>query len=112
MELRASSQRPPDQPAFYSVGDREVLLRVKAKPHARTPGILGVRAGELVVAVRAPAEKGKANAEIIKALADGLGISRGEIVLKSGAGAPHKVFRLPLAAAASLSGLAPGPISS
>jgi uncharacterized protein YggU (UPF0235/DUF167 family) len=100
------------QPSFYSVNDREVHLCVKAKPHARTPGVLGVRAGELVVAVRAPAEKGKANAEIAKTLADGLGISRGEVVLKSGAGASHKVFRLPLSAAAPLSDLASRATSS
>ena len=91
-----------DQPAFYVVNGREVLLRVKAKPHARASGLLGVRAGELVVAVRAPAEKGKANAEIMKMLAEALGLPRGEVVLKSGAGVPHKVFRLPLAAVAAL----------
>jgi uncharacterized protein (TIGR00251 family) len=100
------------QPSFYSVNDRDVLLRVKAKPHARTPGILGVRAGELVVAVRAPAEKGKANAEIIKVLAEALGLPRGEVILRSGAGAPHKVFRLPLAAAVPLGSLASRATSS
>jgi hypothetical protein len=101
-----------DRPAFYVMNDREVLLRVKAKPHARTPGLLGVRAGELVVAVRAPAEKGKANAEIVKVLATALGLSRAEVVLKSGAGVPHKVFRLPLAAAAPLGELGSRPTSS
>ena len=69
-----------DPPAFYVVNGREVLLRVKAKPHARAPGLLGVRSGELVVAVRAPAEKGKANAEIVKVLATALGLSRAEVV--------------------------------
>ena len=93
--------------SFYTVGDREVLLHVKAKPHAREDGVIGVRAGELVVAVRAPAEKGKANAEIITALARALGLPRAEVILKSGGSSSHKVFQLPREAAGALKTLAP-----
>ena len=95
-----------NQPAFYTVGDREVLLRVKAKPHAREDIVLGVRAGELMVAVRAPAEKGKATAEVIKVIAKALGLPLSSVVLKSGAGSPHKVFQLPRGAAERLMTLA------
>ena len=77
---------------------REVLMRVKARPRARQDGVLGVRAGELVVAVRAPAEKGKANAEIVRVLARALGLPRANVALKSGGSSPHKVFQLPLEA--------------
>jgi uncharacterized protein len=79
-----------------------VLLRVKAKPHAREDGVLGVRAGELLVAVRAPAEKGKANAEVIRVIARELGLSRESVVLKSGGSSPHKIFIVPSEAVPSL----------
>ena len=92
------------EPGFYSVGPKAIMLRVKAKPHARQDAVLGVRAGELIVAVRAAAEKGKANAEIVRVLARALGVPRGLVVLKSGAGSPHKVFLVPLEAAAVLRG--------
>jgi uncharacterized protein (TIGR00251 family) len=94
------------EPSFFSVGDREILLRVKAKPHAREDGVIGVRAGELIVAVRAPAEKGKATAEVIQVLARALGVSRTSVSLKSGGASPHKVFVVPLEAATALKGLA------
>jgi uncharacterized protein YggU (UPF0235/DUF167 family) len=93
------------EPAFFSVGAEAIVLRVKAKPHAREDAVLGVKAGELLVAVRAAAEKGKANAEIARVLAKALGVPRGRVVLKSGGGAPHKVFVVPLEAAGSLRSL-------
>jgi uncharacterized protein (TIGR00251 family) len=91
---------------FFTVGERAVLLRVKAKPHARQDGVLGVRAGELIVAVRAPAEKGKANAEVIRVVARELGLSRESVVLKSGGSSPHKVLQVPQEAVESLRALA------
>ena len=93
--------------SFYTVGDREVLLRVKAKPHAREDGVIGVRAGELLVAVRAPAVKGKANEEVIRVVARALGLPRESVVLKSGGGSPHKVFQVPREAVAALEKLLP-----
>ena len=41
-----------------------MTLNVKAKPGARQDAVFGVRGGELLVAVRAVAEKGRANTEI------------------------------------------------
>ncbi len=97
-----------DQP-FYTVGPASITLRVKARAHAHQDGVLGARAGELVVAVRAVAEKGKANAEIVKVLARALGVPREGVVLKSGGGAPHKVFVVPLHARTVLEQLAGDP---
>lgn len=87
---------------FFTLKDQAVLLRVKAKAHAHADAVLGVRAGELVVSVRAPAEKGKANAEIIRVIARALGLPQGSVLLKSGAGSPHKVFEVPREAAPAL----------
>lgn len=88
--------------AFFSVHGDHVILRVKAKPGARQDAILGVRGAELVVAVRVPAEKGKANAEIIRVLSKALEVHRSEVTLKLGGASPHKVFELPASAAAAL----------
>lgn len=86
---------PVGERGFYSLEDSTLLLRVKAKAHARNDGVQGVRAGELGVSVRAPAEKGKANEEIIRVIARALGLPRKSVVLKSGRSSPHKVFQLP-----------------
>jgi uncharacterized protein (TIGR00251 family) len=91
---------------FFTLKDRAVLLRVKARAHAREDAVLGVRAGELVVSVRAPAEKGKANAEIVRVIARTLGLSRDVVALKSGGSSPHKVFLVPLEALDAVRALA------
>jgi uncharacterized protein (TIGR00251 family) len=90
------------QDDFFTLKDQVVLLRVKAKARAREDTVLGVRAGQLVVSVRAPAERGKANAEIARVIAKTLGVSRHDVTLKSGGSSPHKVFQVPLEAADAL----------
>ncbi len=100
------------QESFYSVGRATIRLKVRARPHSRTEAVLGVRAGELTVAVSAPPEKGKANAAVARVLARALGVPRDSVALKSGGSSPHKVFEVPLEAAAALKGLegsAPSP---
>jgi len=89
-------------PAFYSVQGDRVILKVKAKPGARQDAILGVRGAELLVSVRVPAEKGRANAEIIRVLSKALDVPRADVILKLGGASPHKVFELPASAAAAL----------
>ena len=91
---------------FYTVQPKGILLRVKAKPGAHADGVAGVRGGELMVTVRAVAEKGRATAEITRVIADALGLPRAGVVLKSGGTSPHKVYALPSSAAAALEKLA------
>jgi hypothetical protein len=98
--------------SFYSIQADFITLKVKAKPGARQDSVLGVRGAELLVSVRAVAEKGKANAEIARVLAKALGISRGSIVLKLGGASPHKVFQVPIEAAAALQNLSRPPTFS
>jgi len=89
--------------SFFTVREGSVSLNVKAKPGARQDAVLGVRGAELLVAVRAVAEKGKANAEIARVIAKSLGVPRDSVVLKRGGASPHKVFQVPPEAAARLS---------
>jgi len=102
----------PDSGSFYSIQADFITLKVKAKPGARQDSVLGVRGTELLVSVRAVAEKGRANAEIARVLSKALGVSRGSIVLKLGGASPHKVFQVPVQAAAAVQSLDRPPTSS
>ena len=79
-----------------------IALKVKAKARARQDAVVGVRGGELLVSVRAAAEKGRANEEIAKVLAKALGVTRASVTLKLGGASPHKVFLVPAEASAAL----------
>ena len=87
---------------FYTIHAGTITLRVKAKPGARTDGVMGVRGAELMVSVRTVAEKGRANVEIARVIAQTLGVPRDAVVLKIGGASGHKVFQLPMEAAAAL----------
>jgi uncharacterized protein YggU (UPF0235/DUF167 family) len=72
-----------------SVDNEPLVLRVWAKPGASKTAVLGWRRGantvaELVVAVAAPPEDGKANAAIGKCVAQWLGLPKRSISLTSG----------------------------
>ena len=103
-----TAARPSMTERFFAVQGSSVSLNVKARPGSRENAILGVRGAELLVAVRARAEKGRANAEIARVLSRILRIPRGEVVLKRGATSAHKIFHLPLNAASLLEKMEPG----
>jgi uncharacterized protein YggU (UPF0235/DUF167 family) len=87
---------------YFTVRDRDILLRVRAKPGARADRIAGRRGDSLLVEVRAAPERGRANEAVIRVLADSLGIRASAIELKAGAGSPRKLFVLPKEARAAL----------
>jgi uncharacterized protein YggU (UPF0235/DUF167 family) len=87
--------------SFYEQGPAGLVIAVKAQPGARRVVIgpvvaaaaaPGWPAARLKIAVNAPPEDGKANAAIIAALADWLGVKAGAISLAAGAGARDKKF--------------------
>lgn len=69
-----------------------VLLAVKAQPGARRNGVAGWHGGALKVAVTAVAEKGKANREILRVLAEALEISPSKLGIISGETASRKMI--------------------
>ena len=77
----------------------DVLLPVQAQPKSRRNAVVGVHNGRLKVAVTPAAEKGKANAALVKVLAQALNLKRSQIELASGATTTRKVFRIRAAAA-------------
>ena len=73
-------------------------VRVRAQPRARRPGIVGVVPGvdgpRLRIAVSAPPVDGRANAQVIAAIADALGVSPSAVTMTAGAGAREKTLRV------------------
>jgi len=68
-----------------------VSFGVKAQPRAKRSGVIGEWNGCVRVAVREPAEGGRANAAILETLAGALGVRAGDVALVSGAASSRKV---------------------
>lgn len=66
-------------------------LAVRAQPGARRTGVVGTHSGALKVAVSAPPEDGRANAAVLEALKDWLGVRRSQLDLISGHANRNKV---------------------
>jgi uncharacterized protein (TIGR00251 family) len=65
-------------------------LSLRAQPGARRSGVVGMWNGHLKVAVRAPAEDGRANDELLSVLAEALELPRRALTLERGAQARLK----------------------
>jgi uncharacterized protein (TIGR00251 family) len=70
--------------------DAGVALRVRVKPRASKSRVVGVRDGELEVAISAPPVDGEANAELTRFMAKILGVSRGSVAVQRGEASRHK----------------------
>lgn len=73
--------------------DDGIVLDVKVKPRSRRRGILGIRAGSLLIGVSSAPERGKANQELVQILAALLGRPRSSIEILSGHNRRDKVVR-------------------
>jgi len=78
---------------------RACLLSVKAQPGARKRGPAGTWNGMLKLAVTAPAEDGRANEDLVLALAEMLGLRRSSVRLVAGERSRQKRFRIEASAA-------------
>jgi uncharacterized protein YggU (UPF0235/DUF167 family) len=83
---------------FWRVTEDGVAVAVKVQPKARRPscGGLAQSAGgpRLRIAVREPAEDGRANRAACAALADALAVPAGAVSLAMGAGCREKLLRV------------------
>ena len=77
-----------------SGSEGRILLKVRAAPGSRRDQVTGVHGDALRVAVRAPAERGKANAALVEVLARELGLRRSEVALHSGGASRDKWIRI------------------
>jgi uncharacterized protein len=64
--------------------DGTVVLRVHAQPGASREGVVGVHGDALKVAVRAPADRGRANEAVLAVLAELLGVAPSSLALVAG----------------------------
>ena len=87
-----------DQP-FFEVRDGRVSLRVRVKPSASKSAVLGVRAGELEVAVRALPVDGAANEELVRVLAEYFELPKRTVTIARGQSGRSKIVRLAVAPA-------------
>jgi uncharacterized protein (TIGR00251 family) len=90
----------------YSVKNDRIYVNVKVGTGMRENRICGVKNDELVVQIKARAEKDKANRELLKYLSKLLGISRADVDIRTGAHSRHKVISLPESAASLVDSIA------
>jgi len=79
---------------FYTGRKDRLILTLKVHPGAGTNAVVGSRDNELVVKIKAHAQKGKANGELVSFLAKTLGTSKSDILIVTGAKSRHKVLSL------------------
>lgn len=71
-------------------------LGVQVKPNARTTRVVGwADERTVIVAVAAPPVDGKANAELVRFLAETLGVPRSSVSVEHGGGGRSKRIALP-----------------
>lgn len=69
-------------------------IYVKAKPGAREEGVEKIDESNFIVSVKEPPVQGRANAAILKALADYFGVAVGRIKIVSGWTSRQKVVEI------------------
>ena len=70
------------------------ILRVHVVPNAKIDGVAGEYGGAIKIKLRAPAVEGRANAALIRFLAEQLKLSRHAIVVKRGHKSRDKLIRI------------------
>ncbi len=78
---------------------RSCRVFVRAQPGAKRSGIVGLWNEHLKVAVRAPADKGRANEEVLEVLAQALDLRPAQLSIARGASARLKEVIVPAPAA-------------
>ena len=69
-------------------------LRVKVKPNARESALEEQADGTWVARVKAPPVDGKANAELVRLIAEHLGVPRSAVEIKSGGSSRLKLVQV------------------
>ncbi|TMG56269.1 MAG: DUF167 domain-containing protein [Chloroflexi bacterium] len=82
-----------------------LLVPARVIPRAAVDRAGGLRAGRLVVRVRAVPVGGAANAAAVRAIARALGVREADVRIERGSAAREKVFSVPAAAGPALAAL-------
>jgi uncharacterized protein (TIGR00251 family) len=81
-------------PQWLRTGSDFVTIEIVARPGSQRRGVLRAEPRGLVIGIASPAEKGKANDELIATIADIAGVHRGEVSILRGAATRNKVVRI------------------
>ena len=73
---------------------RTSLLRIHVIPNAKSDCVVGEHGDAVKIKLRAPAVEGKANAALIRFLAEQLGLPRQSIALERGHSSRDKLIRI------------------
>ena len=71
-----------------------LVLAIHAQPGAKASGVAGVHGDALRVRIAAPAIEGKANAELVRFLAEQFGVARSRITVLQGESGRRKRVRI------------------
>lgn len=93
-------------PAWYRWEGPDLFLAVHVQPKARRDEIVGPHGDRLKIRITAPPVDGKANAHLIRYLADCFGVPAGSVELLAGSSGRDK--RLRIHAPSRLPGSIPG----
>ena len=69
-------------------------LRVKVKPNARSSGLEELSDGTWLARVASPPVDGKANAELVRLIAEHFGVRKAQVSVKSGASGRSKLVQI------------------
>jgi uncharacterized protein (TIGR00251 family) len=69
-------------------------ISVHVVPRARRTEVTGVHGDAIRIRLAAPPVDGAANAELVRFLAERLGVARADVEIKSGAGARRKLVEI------------------
>jgi uncharacterized protein len=74
--------------------DRMAILRVHVVPNAKSDSVVGMHGGAIKIKLHAPAVEGKANAGLVRFLAEQMKVPRHAIVLQRGHNSRDKLIRV------------------
>jgi uncharacterized protein len=103
--------RTAEPPAWLEQRGGVSALALHVQPGARRTAIVGVHGARLKIAIATPPVEGRANAALLKFLADRLGVARSSLELVSGANARDKrvAITAQLASSTIVDALSPRP---
>ncbi len=80
--------------SFWKIDAHGIRVRVKVRAGSGVNVVVGPRNDELIVKVRSPAQKGRANRDLISLMAEVWGVPKRSLTLVSGLRSTHKHISL------------------
>jgi uncharacterized protein (TIGR00251 family) len=87
-------EAPGDLPPWIRLGPDFLTIEIVARPGSNRRGLVRIDPRGPVIAVEAPAEKGRANRQIIDSIVEFAGVARSAVTLIRGESAKTKVIRI------------------